>query len=162
MGSARRKMCKKVFFTDKSDRFKVHLAIHRATAPAPFGWLRSSERWCQNHLWTAEPFALAFWHRQSTFARCRGRPLLYFEACPIKKFSHKIMSESKHFCFRAAKITQEWDKTRPNQEKKCKKIIFCTSKCRFLHFFDRVRDWNGTESVRSADTPAKPDGVVSE
>ena len=72
------------------------------------------------------------------------------------------MSESKQFRFRAAKIIQEWDKTRPNQEKKCKKIIFCTSKCRFLHFFDRVRDWNGTESVRSADTPAKPDGVVSE
>ena len=50
LSSARRKMCKKVFFTVKSDLFKVHLAIHRATVPAPFGWLRSSERWCQNHL----------------------------------------------------------------------------------------------------------------
>ena len=134
MGSARRKMCKKVFFTDKSDRFKVHLAIHRATAQAPFGWLRSSERWCQNHLWTEEPFALAFWHRQSTFARCRGRPLLYFEACPIKKFSHKIMSESKHFCFRAAKITQEWDKTRPNQEKNVKKLYFACQNVGFCIF----------------------------
>ena len=33
------------------------------------------------------------------------------------------MSESKHFCFRAAKITQEWDKTRPNQEKMKKNYI---------------------------------------
>ena len=40
-------MCKKVFFTVKFDLFKVHLAIHRATVPAPYGWLRSSERWCQ-------------------------------------------------------------------------------------------------------------------
>ena len=162
MGSARRKMCKKVFFTVKLDLFKVHLAIHRATAPAPFGWLRSSERWCQNHLWTAEPFALASWHRQSTFARCRGRPLLYFEACPIKKFSHKNSLWKQAILLSGCKNNTRMGQNASQSRKKCKKIIFCTSKCRFLQFFDRVRDWNGTESVRSAATPAKPDGVVSE
>ena len=34
------------------------------------------------------------------------------------------MSESKHFCFRAAKLTLEGDKTRPNQEKNAKKFHF--------------------------------------
>ena len=72
------------------------------------------------------------------------------------------MSESEQFRFRAAKIIQEWDKTRPNQEKNVKKLYFARQNVGFCIFFDRVRDWNGTESVRSAATPVKPDGVVSE
>ena len=44
------------------------------------------------------------------------------------------MSESKHFCFRAAKITQEWDKTRPNQEKNVKKLYFARQNVGFCIF----------------------------
>lgn len=44
------------------------------------------------------------------------------------------MSESKHFCFRAAKITQEWDKTRPNQEKNAKKVNFSCKIAEFRRF----------------------------
>ena len=44
------------------------------------------------------------------------------------------MSESKLFCFRAAKTTQEWDKTRPNQEKNIKKIYFARQNVGFCIF----------------------------
>ena len=45
------------------------------------------------------------------------------------------MSESEQFRFRAAKIIQEWDKTRPNQEKSAKKLYFARQNvglCNFL------------------------------
>ena len=44
------------------------------------------------------------------------------------------MSESKHFRFRAAKIIQEWDKTRPNQEKNVKKLYFARQNVGFCIF----------------------------
>ena len=44
------------------------------------------------------------------------------------------MSVSKHFCVRAAKITQEWDKTRPNQEKNVKKLYFARQNVGFCIF----------------------------
>ena len=44
------------------------------------------------------------------------------------------MCESKQFRFRAAKITQEWDKTRPNQEKNVKKLYFARQNVGFCIF----------------------------